>query len=80
MKEEKGTEEKDLGFRFVQYKNGELDLSHQGRVVTHFNRSRSASIMNKMLGRSFEEQQIIMARLTGNYKRGNERQSKTKEG
>lgn len=70
--------EGDLGFDFEIRKSGELDISHKGRKVTSFNAARGVSIWNKLVARHFVDQQILMARLTGNYKRGNERQAKHK--
>ena len=63
----------DLGFSFVLHKSGKLDILHHANVVTHFNTQKGKKVAVQLQGRSFKEQQVLMARLTGNYKRGNER-------
>ena len=65
----------DLGFSFSVSKKGDLVIYRQGRVATRFSRTRGVDIANQLEMSSFPEQQQIMARLTGNYKHGDERQS-----
>ena len=65
--------EGDLGFHFSGNKKGELDIWHHGKLVTHFNVSRAQKVMHQLDTKTFEQQQLLLARLTGNYKRGNER-------
>jgi len=58
------------GFTYVERSNGEVVISHNGRVSAVL-RGRKAA---KFLVRITEtDPQELMARLTGNYKRGNER-------
>ena len=66
----------DLGFRYQQNKNNEVVIRHNGRLATILRNKKAVEFINKLTALSFSEQQQLMARLTGNYKRGNERQSK----
>lgn len=61
----------DLGFSFVVRPSGDVAISRDHRVVTVL-RGRAA---DRFLGRidSGANPQHEMARVTGNYKRGNER-------
>ena len=61
---------KPADFTFVRRKNGEVVISHRGRRATVL-RGRQA---DRFLARVTEANaQDVMARATGNYKRGNER-------
>ncbi len=68
----------DLGFTFFTAKNGSVEICRHGKLVTRFGGHRGAKISNQLQLASVAEQQQIMARLTGNYKRGNERHAKSK--
>lgn len=58
------------GFSYTQRKSGEVVISHHGRVATTLRGQKAA----RFLARVDEvNAQGLMARLTGNYKRGNER-------
>lgn len=65
-----------LGFRFAENKAGDMDIWHHGKLVTHFKSSRAQKVLIQLDAKSFSQQQILLARLTGNYKRGNEKLSK----
>ncbi len=58
-------------------KNGELVISHQGRAATVLRAGKAEGFLTGIEEFSDQEQQDLMARLTGNYRRGNERQAKT---
>jgi hypothetical protein len=58
------------GFEFSRRKNGEIVIFHQGRLATTLRGSRAEKFM--LAVRKGDPQQV-MARATGNYKRGNER-------
>lgn len=66
----------DLGFSFRSKKNGEVKISHHGRHATTLRGDTASDFLDDMNGTTFEEQQQVMARMTGNYKRGNERVAK----
>ena len=59
-----------IGFEYTVRKNGEVVISHHGRQATVL-RGRRAEKFLTDVGR--RDPQQVMARVTGNYKRGNER-------
>jgi hypothetical protein len=60
----------DLGFSFVERTPGEIVVSRFGRPVTTL-RGPASARFKRLLERLGEQQ--AMARVTGNYRRGNER-------
>ncbi|WP_424982189.1 hypothetical protein [Maritalea sp. S77] len=66
----------DLGFDFQTRKGGDVQILHHGRLATTLRGQRATDFLADMDDCDFDEQQQIMARLTGNYKRGNERVAK----
>ena len=66
--------DRDLGFSFVARKSGEVSILRGGRVVTVLRGRAALDFGARMAGLSPAAQQQAMARVTGNYKRGNERE------
>ena len=66
----------DLGFTFKQRKNGDVLISHHGSPARMLHNKKAFEFSEKIVSLSFTDQQQLMARLTGNYKRGNERVAK----
>ncbi len=66
----------DLGFTFIETKKGDVIISHHGRKASTLRGNRAIKFIQDMDDSTFDEQQQLMARLTGNYKRGNERSAK----
>ena len=66
----------DLGFRWRARKNGEVEISREGRVVTLLAGTEAARFLAQAERATEGEIQQRMARITGNYKRGNERSGK----
>ncbi len=64
--------EGDLGFTFSSNKKEELEIKHNGKVATKLRKGRGVRFAMQLEESDFSEQQQLMARLTGNYKRGNE--------
>jgi len=62
----------DLGFTFRQT-GAEYHVFHNGRKATTLRGSKAEEFAFDVSEMSFAEQQQLMARLTGNYKHGNER-------
>lgn len=62
------------GFTFVVRKSGDVAISHHGRHATTLRGSAAAEFW---AGLETEDPQELMARVTGNYKRGNERVAAT---
>ncbi len=67
------TDSADLGFSYRLRKNGDLEVLHHGRVAATFRGRDAADFRDEVKSASSDEAQQIMARVTGNYKRGNER-------
>lgn len=65
----------DLGFSF-HAANGECVLFRRGKKVTTLRGQKAAEFESAVGGMTFAEQQQLMARATGNYKRGNERNAR----
>ena len=64
------------GFTHRSQKNGDVVISHNGRVATTLRGDTAAEFMEDMIDASPFDTQDVMARLTGNYRRGNERLAK----
>jgi hypothetical protein len=58
------------GFSYVRQKNGDVVITHHGRQAAVLRGARADRFIAKV-GES--DAQGLMARATGNYKRGNER-------
>ncbi|HZF78600.1 MAG TPA: hypothetical protein VEZ89_02305 [Rubrivivax sp.] len=66
-------ETSDLGFAWRRRKNGDVEVLHHGRLASTLRRRDAIDFEAEMQGADAEAQQQAMARLTGNYKHGNER-------
>jgi len=64
------------GFDYRKQKNGDVVISHQGRMATTLRNDAASDFLEDMDGTDLAEAQEIMARLTGDYRRGNERLAK----
>lgn len=60
------------GFTWVQRKNGDVIIEHHGKQATVLRGVKAARFIEDADGGDDQE---LMARITGNYKRGNERQA-----
>jgi len=60
------------GYSYEERKNGEVVISHHGRVAVVLRGSRAEKFLAAL---EDDDDQELMARATGNYKRGNERRS-----
>ena len=58
----------DLGFSYHARKSGEVAISHHGAVVTILRAGSAKKFLKRV---ATEDPQQLMARVTGNYKRGN---------
>lgn len=63
----------DLGFTFVVKKDGAVVVHHRGRLAATLRGQAALEFKDEVDGADLDSQQQLMARLTGNYKRGNER-------
>jgi hypothetical protein len=63
----------DLGFTWRQRKNGDIDILHKGRLASTLRGNEAADFLAEASGSETIDLQPLMARITGNYKHGNER-------
>jgi len=61
---------KPQGFSWVVRKNGDVVITHRGRVATILRGRKAQRFLADVAEGHGQE---LMAKLTGNYKRGNER-------
>ncbi|WP_088284015.1 hypothetical protein [Ideonella sp. A 288] len=62
-----------LGFSWRSLKNGDVEVLHHGRRAATLRGHDAADFLAEVAAADADAQQQAMARLTGNYKRGNER-------
>jgi len=60
------------GFEFAERKSGEVAIFHHGRLATTLRKETAARFLKDV---TTGDPQELMARATGNYKRGNERKA-----
>jgi hypothetical protein len=63
----------DLGFIWRQRKNGDVEILHRGRLASTLRGNEAADFLAEASGSELIGLQPLMARITGNYKHGNER-------
>jgi antitoxin (DNA-binding transcriptional repressor) of toxin-antitoxin stability system len=73
MSAEQSKEPQDLGFRYRVRKGGDVEITHCGRLAATLRGAHAAEFLAEAPESADPEAQQLMARLTGNYKRGNER-------
>jgi hypothetical protein len=62
-----------MTFAWRATKDGRIRISWQGRVVTTLAGGRAARFLRDVEGADEEGEQLLLARATGNFKRGNGR-------
>ena len=65
------------GFDWTTRKNGDVVITHHGRSATVLRGRRADEFLDDVDGVDDASAQELMARLTGNYRRGNERTSRS---
>ncbi|MCF7689643.1 MAG: hypothetical protein K9M98_15795 [Cephaloticoccus sp.] len=63
----------DLGFTHRVRKDGSVEVRHYGRLAATLRNQAASEFVDEVQSLDFAEAQQLMARLTGNYKHGNER-------
>ena len=63
----------DLGFTYLAVKSGALFIRRHGQLAIELRGAKAEAFLKKIGPASSSQAQQIMARVTGNYKRGNER-------
>ena len=61
------------GFEWTLRRNGEVGIYHHGRQVTVLRGRVAEKLISRLEKSAPDEEQHLLARATGNYKRGNER-------
>jgi hypothetical protein len=67
------TDPSDLGFTFRERRSGEVQIFRDGRPVTMLRGLKAQTFLAEVAAGDAALAQQLMARLTGNYRRGNER-------
>ena len=65
----------DLGFTYRVRKSGEVEIFHHGRLASTLRGNEAGDFKQEASDQGSPEAQQLMARVTGNYKRGNERKA-----
>jgi hypothetical protein len=63
----------DLGFTYRLKKNKDLEIHHRGRLASTLRGHDATDFLAEVEAGSEDDAQQLMARVTGNYKHGNER-------
>lgn len=63
-------------FRYESLNTGDVQIWHHGKLASTLRGEAAATFLESVKTMSEDAQQQSMARLTGNYKRGNERKAK----
>lgn len=66
-------DDRNLGFTYRVRKNREVELLHRGRLASILRGHNAADFLSEIERGSKDDAQQLMARITGSYKRGNER-------
>ena len=67
------TQERDLGFTYRARKAGDVEILHRGRVAATLRGATARVFLDEVASSALGAGQQLMARVTGNYRRGNER-------
>lgn len=65
-----GVGQRPRGFDYTVSSNGAVRIHHRGHLATTLRGQRAAAFLDEI---GSGDDQLLMARWTGNYKRGNER-------
>ncbi len=63
----------DLGLTFRLKKSGDLEILHRGKLASTLRGVDAQDFLSEVESGAFADGQQLMARVTGNCKRGNER-------
>jgi hypothetical protein len=69
-----GLDDGDLGFSYRPHKDGTVRIAWRGQVVTTLAGKEAARFLSRVESGNDAQAQLLMAKATGNFKRGNERQ------
>ncbi len=74
---EKSTLE-NIPFSYRKYKNGNVSVFYKEKEVTILKGKNAERFLSKVENAEELDAQMVMAKITGNFKHGNERQAKMK--
>jgi len=66
-------------FAYRISKDNKVFISYEGKQVTTLSGSKSERFIRQIEGVDGKDAQLIMAKITGNFKRGNEKLAKQRE-
>ena len=72
---QKSSNANHLGFTYRIRKNGEVEILHRGRTASTLRGLEASTFIQEAPEQGSPDAQQLMARITGNYKHGNERQA-----
>ncbi len=75
VQQRSNTTPEELGFTYRTRKDGSVEVLHYDRLASTLRGRDAVSFIGKIEALSQADAQQLMARVTGNYKRGNERAS-----
>lgn len=61
-------------FTYRAHKDGTVRIAYRGNIVTTLSGKDAYRFLSRVAAASDEQAQLVMAKATGNFKRGNERQ------
>ena len=70
---QKQPDENTLGFTYRVRKNGDVEIFHRGRLASTLRGNDADEFKQEATDETSAQAQQLMARVTGNYKHGNER-------
>ncbi len=70
----------DEPFGYRQTKDGRVRVFYHGREVSILAGAPAAALLRKLENTTTAQQQLALAKATGNFKRGNERAAEQKRG
>jgi hypothetical protein len=60
-------------FSYLSTKDGKLRIYWQGKLVSTLKGTQAGKLLARLSGAGTEQVQLVLAKATGNFKRGNER-------
>ncbi len=73
LKIDRSTSEGPRGFTHRTRRNGDVEILHHGRLASTLRGADAADFIAEVAAGRDADAQQLMARVTGNYRRGNER-------
>lgn len=66
-------------FSYYKSKDAKVMIYFGGKLVLTYSGNKGTNLLKKINSLSDEDQQLYLAKLTGNFKRGNEKVAKNKD-